>query len=361
MANPQNLDISAFIGGDLLQSPFARALDKASHLLVVPNPTVAVYSRLWCVFEAYLGVQLDKTYLLPIKPSRPMVASFWCRHCGCYMIAGALVGLPLAWNCDDSRAALLHYLSVFFCFVSLIWQLLILPCSYSKFAVPITSFMSLSGGVLIMLGLNWSLSKQTRMAFWLSFLHYGWMVNMTLFNCLLSVLLVSKIFEAKEFERKEEMMRFESLQMAHCTNQTDEQRIRAAIRGSEEEVETVIHILIRSGAYTDTLRRRWDAGSSIQQKGSTDFTIAMASAILAWLFSAADCVSCAILYARSFATSLCFAGLCLLLALLILIAVPQFQRKGPDQALIALRGWQGLAMFSLQLPCILKSFGGGPC
>ena len=32
---------------------FALALQKASHLLVVPNPSVGVYSRLWCVYEAW--------------------------------------------------------------------------------------------------------------------------------------------------------------------------------------------------------------------------------------------------------------------------------------------------------------------
>jgi len=29
--------------GDLSESPFAKALEKASHLLVVPNPTVGIW------------------------------------------------------------------------------------------------------------------------------------------------------------------------------------------------------------------------------------------------------------------------------------------------------------------------------
>ncbi|CAJ1344624.1 unnamed protein product, partial [Effrenium voratum] len=65
LANPQNLDMERLLAVDISESPFAKALQKSSHLLVVPNPTVGVYSRLWCVYEAYLGATLQKTYLLP--------------------------------------------------------------------------------------------------------------------------------------------------------------------------------------------------------------------------------------------------------------------------------------------------------
>ncbi|CAE7943138.1 unnamed protein product [Symbiodinium necroappetens] len=65
LSNPQNLDI-----GDLLQvpsqSPFANALRQSSSLLVIPNHSYSVYTRIWCVYEAFLGYSWDK----PIRVAR---------------------------------------------------------------------------------------------------------------------------------------------------------------------------------------------------------------------------------------------------------------------------------------------------
>ena len=39
-----------------LETPFAKALQLASHVLVIPNKSISIYTRLWCVYEAYLGL-----------------------------------------------------------------------------------------------------------------------------------------------------------------------------------------------------------------------------------------------------------------------------------------------------------------
>ena len=59
LSNPQNLDLDEFIGGNLSESAFALALQKASYLLVVPNPSMGVYSRLWCVFWGLSWSQME--------------------------------------------------------------------------------------------------------------------------------------------------------------------------------------------------------------------------------------------------------------------------------------------------------------
>lgn len=53
-----------------------------------------VYSRLWCVYEAYLGVQMHKTYLLPVKPRTSVVmkAVMWNMVPS---FCGILSGIPL--------------------------------------------------------------------------------------------------------------------------------------------------------------------------------------------------------------------------------------------------------------------------
>lgn len=59
LANPQNLDISALIQ-DPETSPFAKALQAASHVMVVPTRNGSIYRRIWCVYEAYLAMEWKK-------------------------------------------------------------------------------------------------------------------------------------------------------------------------------------------------------------------------------------------------------------------------------------------------------------
>merc|ERR1719346_79958 len=61
-ANPQNLDISDLIAVPRT-SPFALALNKASHMLVVPNNTLSIYTRIWCAYEAWLAMTGAKIIL----------------------------------------------------------------------------------------------------------------------------------------------------------------------------------------------------------------------------------------------------------------------------------------------------------
>eukprot|EP00408_Alexandrium_pacificum_P021067 CAMPEP_0171185482 /NCGR_PEP_ID=MMETSP0790-20130122/16323_1 /TAXON_ID=2925 /ORGANISM="Alexandrium catenella, Strain OF101" /LENGTH=439 /DNA_ID=CAMNT_0011650503 /DNA_START=1 /DNA_END=1320 /DNA_ORIENTATION=+ len=58
-ANPQNLDISDMIR-EPRTSPFAKALEVASHVMVVPNSTCGIYTRVWCAYEAWLGYHWEK-------------------------------------------------------------------------------------------------------------------------------------------------------------------------------------------------------------------------------------------------------------------------------------------------------------
>ena len=89
------MDLDEFIGGRLSESAFALALQKASHLLVVPNPSVGVYSRLWCVFEAYLGAKWNKIYLLPVVPDQKETGKYWFRTVGVPMCGAFVAGAPV--------------------------------------------------------------------------------------------------------------------------------------------------------------------------------------------------------------------------------------------------------------------------
>ena len=65
LLNKNGAHVNAILSGDVSDSPFACALRVADSVLVVPNSTCSIYSRLWCVFEAKLAIDLGKTIMLP--------------------------------------------------------------------------------------------------------------------------------------------------------------------------------------------------------------------------------------------------------------------------------------------------------
>ncbi|CAJ1407690.1 unnamed protein product [Effrenium voratum] len=69
LSNPQNLDISDLIQSPQ-ESPFAKALHASSSILVVTNQVSSIYTRIWCVYEAFLGYTLDKQIRTARSPLR---------------------------------------------------------------------------------------------------------------------------------------------------------------------------------------------------------------------------------------------------------------------------------------------------
>ncbi|CAJ1364009.1 unnamed protein product, partial [Effrenium voratum] len=86
LGNPQNLDLSTWLDVPPAESPFARAMQCASHVLIIPNSTIGIYTRLWCVYEAYLGTKYQKTCIMPMRPRASAQCSTLLR------IRGAIAG-----------------------------------------------------------------------------------------------------------------------------------------------------------------------------------------------------------------------------------------------------------------------------
>ncbi|CAE7805662.1 unnamed protein product [Symbiodinium sp. CCMP2456] len=63
LANPQNLNIGALLQAPS-SSPFALALQASSCVLVLPNRHCSIYTRLWCVYEAYRAHEEGKTIVI---------------------------------------------------------------------------------------------------------------------------------------------------------------------------------------------------------------------------------------------------------------------------------------------------------
>eukprot|EP00927_Polykrikos_kofoidii_P040898 TRINITY_DN34878_c0_g2_i1.p1 TRINITY_DN34878_c0_g2~~TRINITY_DN34878_c0_g2_i1.p1 ORF type:complete len:712 (-),score=73.18 TRINITY_DN34878_c0_g2_i1:9-2144(-) len=86
LSNPQNLDISGLIASPQ-DSPFAHALDAASHMLVVTNRFTSIYGRLWCAYEAFLACVKGKIIMTALastskKTRLAMLSAFRCLLVG---------------------------------------------------------------------------------------------------------------------------------------------------------------------------------------------------------------------------------------------------------------------------------------
>ena len=364
LSNPQNLDLNEFIGGNLSETAFALALQKASHMLVVPNPSMAVYSRLWCVFEAYLGAKWKKIYLLPVVPARAETWKLWFQKVGRWMLLGFVLGIPV-WLCLEPLrgTGLYTLLGLIYRLLCLLASLLVIPFWHHPRCLEMMSFLTFLGSIFLLMDVLWSyIEVEDQDDNWVSVLfHYGWVSNLTPMNALITVLLVILKGEKDRFEQQKKMMQFQSLADSHCSISEDERRIREVIAGSEEEVETVISILLTAGAYTDNLRHAWDSGLDIERAGMTDVKTGVFFCVLTWTVCALD------LWSDTFIAALAhqdlFQLLCVLYTLTALLGVPisvwRLERKGPDFAVFAMKTWGLLGVLSLQLPillCYLEGF-----
>ena len=230
----------------MLQSAFALALQQATHLLVVPNPCVGVYSRLWCVYETYLGAKWKKIYLLPVRPHARETCKYWFSYVGKRLLTGCVLGtiafISLKVFAGQERG-IYNWLTLIYRISSVAALLIVVPYRHASWSLCMMTCVSWFGCVFVLVDLVWAyeMLKEAGGQDWAwapLLLHYGWFTNLTFINVLVTVLLTILKGEKDGFEEQRSMMQFESLYKSHCSNPTDEQRIREAITGAEKEVET---------------------------------------------------------------------------------------------------------------------------
>ena len=96
LANPQTADVASLLASPA-ESPFARALAASRVVVVVANRRCSIYSRLWCVYEAFLASKSDKELyvaVVPVLGRLPVqLPSFVFAYC-----VGAALAAALAWG-----------------------------------------------------------------------------------------------------------------------------------------------------------------------------------------------------------------------------------------------------------------------
>ena len=294
LANPQNLDMELFLGVDPLQNPFALALQRASHILVIPNSKISIYSRLWCVYEAYLGTTMNKVCIMPVAPKQSAQCTLALRTIVMPFFVGILAGL--AWgravqNGSSSTKA-----------VDIVMQSGIVSSSLGLLAAT-TPFNSacrvycLRCVHMILITVSaalifpWSTLPSARHEAGEAVLHFFLPVGLSIVNVCCVAQLNLVILSTRELAVQAKNLSCQSVCDAHCSHPVDEDRIRLAIDGSQSDVDTAIHVLMLSGAYTQALRRAYDSGQDIHGAGVPNFVPKAVIGGMVWFMAAVDSIA----------------------------------------------------------------------
>jgi len=269
LANPQNLDLEVFLNVDPLMNPFAQALQRASHILVIPNSKISIYSRLWCVYEAYLGTTMEKFCLMPATPH----ARRQGYSCAKVLLIPFLVGLltSLLWRYAMYPKYGRHcvFKVIFSCLavtvIAAFWAMVppqMEKCmAFAKSLHAVGLFLATSVSLLW-----WELPYDLEPGP-ADFLHYFIPCGLFIFNMMCLMHLDMQLLEFKQLAEQAQNLSCQTVQEAQCSNRFDEERIRRAIGSFEDDVDITVRVLMLAGAYTASLRRAYDSGEDIRGAG----------------------------------------------------------------------------------------------
>mmetsp|Transcript_56644 Transcript_56644/g.132363 ORF Transcript_56644/g.132363 Transcript_56644/m.132363 type:complete len:569 (-) Transcript_56644:12-1718(-) len=254
LAMPQNLDIRPMLQHPNL-SPFALALVASSQVLVVPNHSCSIYTRLWCTYEAFLAHDLGKVILIATQSSRP-----YYRRAARFMLAAVMVGFLLGmfakcWGFGLQDEVILLGILVGICSAISDQNLhrIILNCIGEASAW--YCFV------------NWYAHS-----IWLPLHGFPAGVSLILQRCV--ILCFASVFCLLEVDRIRSItLHLQSEQLSNgyegsichatCTEPRDAAGIKAEVGEKTEEVDFAIEVLLKAGMSTPALREVARAGVDV--------------------------------------------------------------------------------------------------
>ncbi|CAE7845188.1 unnamed protein product [Symbiodinium microadriaticum] len=283
-------------------SPFALALQNASHMLVVPTQVCSIYSRLWCGYEAYLATYYNKVVITARPPLKrlPSVAVALLTT-----VTGAVVGF--FWSAAGKAAA--SPTDTFDTWKDVVHSLQV---SYALGAKPPFIFEDVAAGCVVLVvlcgrssraiaGLNClgSLALGFILGFWtrifstLGFLPLRVVTQdptgkFLLIPLFFIFLVSSEMDRLHAVQRKQESSSLQlkkgtRVQDATCGNPDDTNTIKGEIADRWSQVEASVQVLLDSGMSTPALREVRQQQFSV--RGLADVKLSRCWLALAvWLF-----------------------------------------------------------------------------
>mmetsp|Transcript_65985 Transcript_65985/g.183813 ORF Transcript_65985/g.183813 Transcript_65985/m.183813 type:complete len:551 (-) Transcript_65985:53-1705(-) len=280
LAIPQNLDVS-FLISEPRRSPFARALDSASHVMVVSNQACGIYTRIWCVYEAYLAYTWEKTVF---TANAPIAREVWnactvmlaCAAAGA--VAGAVAGViavhPDAGLFDDMAT---NWIVAPFVAIVLI---VISQCvAHSSCAVKVIdgigmALMSCYVAAVSIHGLGKGILKLLLV-----------LISLTTFALYFVASEVDRLRRlSRDSEAKGLRVEYTTIDAAQSSCAKDKERILSDIGNEGQAVDSSIRVLISAGMSTPGLRRAALSGVNVSSAADLRFAVAWLGLAL-WILS----------------------------------------------------------------------------
>jgi len=260
LSNPQNGNLSELLGEHPMDSPFAKALGSCSHFLVLPNETVSIYSRLWCVFEAHLAIQSGLPIVLPTKPLKRSVVLALLPRLLVLLAAFALSGLlwePLHLWAGACRQK---------CLLPRLLRMCLFCASLGGASFVHITSEAVSWTMIVFLGLcmsfaMWHISAKHRCFFgtaWVTHDEFDYMGVVSLIpmfalcGAALSPTVRCCIDDC--LEKEGHQLEFDTVRSATCAAASDERKIRKAIAGSEDAIDESIQLLRAVGRFNPAVK-----------------------------------------------------------------------------------------------------------
>lgn len=296
-ANPQNLDISDLIR-EPCTSPFAKALNCSSHMMVVSNGQMSIYTRVWCVYEAYLAYTWGKTIFTAVAPhtrEKVVTASIVLAS----LLSGLVIGkfLPAfgdySWTLTHPDFPLWYpeQMAVVSLISALTSQSMSRPrvvCqTVNIFGIVVTSISMcvilthcwLHRGTVMFHGhIHWH-----QLSFWAGCILKSGMPAAVICRLLQPLLLVYFMLSELDSLRAEclreearQLAQFSSILHAASTSESDKQAIMSDIGDRVEAVDKSIRILLAAGMSTLQLRSAAERGVDVAGAADQRYAIGWA-------------------------------------------------------------------------------------
>mmetsp|Transcript_87063 Transcript_87063/g.244170 ORF Transcript_87063/g.244170 Transcript_87063/m.244170 type:complete len:601 (-) Transcript_87063:53-1855(-) len=316
LANPQNSDMTAILGGALEKSPFALALDTAKDMVVIPNISRSIYTRLWCVYEAHLAVlavdtkhnfEIHMPWLVaPCQVAQQVIPATVLPIFG-FMVSRDFIAdnvasifgpaLWLLWTfaicsllthvaalqlrrCFDVEEVAMWMVSL--CYVKLFTVGVAADLAWwhleSRGQPPSEHWTLADVGAIKALFSLQNIGIRFEQGEEHSCLLLAFCVIMSYYFTILSALIRAVLDkEAHELD-------FETVREAECTQEKDRRRIMAAIEDDVEDIDNAIKELRRLGKYNASIRQMLECGLSHNRLREGIRPMQVIAAVCSWEF-----------------------------------------------------------------------------
>ncbi|CAK9071473.1 unnamed protein product [Durusdinium trenchii] len=270
LANPQNLDIGALLQSPSL-SPFALALKSSKYMLVVPNRHTSVYTRLWCGYEAYLAFQSNKIIQTAAPPIWRQVWLAWFM-----MLPALLIGLMVGSMSKVHHLEGAKQLMLLMRTLALLASLVSQNCGQIRLCL-IANHIGLASGAAAVMEIAWSdphdalpllpqnIDEQASTVWYTR-------VSMLAYFLLAEIDRLNWQTEISETEQLQNQFGG-TIRQAACSQVQDELNIRHEIGDQVDEVDKVIHVLLKAGLTSDALRDAYLRGVELEHAGVVQVAI----------------------------------------------------------------------------------------